>query len=167
MYRFLLVLTICSTISLQTWRTLFNNFTVDVAQIPGGYVAGLQGVREFAGFLTFLIVFVLLFMREYKLSALAIVVCGAGLAISGFFPSFIPLIFITFIFSLGLFLTREGSPIKNLQITPPSTLLRRPLTSIYPWFSDTHSSTKRNMPFMQWLVLTLHSLLVAGLRESG
>ena len=101
MYKFLLVLTICSTISLQTWRTLYNNFAVDVAKVPGDYVAYLQGIREFAGFLTFLIVFVLLFMREHKLSALAIVVCGAGLAITGFFPSFIPLIFITFVFSLG------------------------------------------------------------------
>ncbi|MCD4656258.1 MAG: MFS transporter [Planctomycetes bacterium] len=101
MYRFLLVLTICSAICLQTWRTLFNNFAVDVVQIDGSLTASIQGVRELAGFLTFLIVFIILFMREHKLSALSIVLCGAGLAITGFFPSFIALIFTTFLFSIG------------------------------------------------------------------
>jgi len=101
MYRFLLVLTICATISLQTWRTLFNNFAVDVAQIPGSLTASLQGVRELGGLLTFLIVFVLLVIKEHRLSALSIIVCGAGLAVTGFFPSFVALIFTTFFFSLG------------------------------------------------------------------
>ena len=35
MYRFLVVLTISSTIGLQAWLILFNNFAVEVAGLKG------------------------------------------------------------------------------------------------------------------------------------
>jgi len=42
MYRYLLVLTISSTMGLQAWRTLFNNFAVDVAGLNGQQVGMIQ-----------------------------------------------------------------------------------------------------------------------------
>ena len=36
MYLYLIILTISSTMGLQTWRTLFNNFAVEVARSANG-----------------------------------------------------------------------------------------------------------------------------------
>jgi len=56
MLRFLMVLTICSTIGLQAWLTLFNNFAADQVGLTGREVGVIQSVREIPGFLTFLAV---------------------------------------------------------------------------------------------------------------
>jgi hypothetical protein len=50
MYRYLLVLTVASAIGLQGWRTLFNNFAVEVAGLDGHQVGIIQSVREIPGF---------------------------------------------------------------------------------------------------------------------
>jgi hypothetical protein len=54
MFLYLAVLTICSTIGLQTWLTLFNNFAVDIAGLHGNHVGVIQSVREIPGFLALL-----------------------------------------------------------------------------------------------------------------
>jgi len=46
MLRFLMVLTICSTIGLQAWLTLFNNFAADQVGLTGREVGVIQSVRE-------------------------------------------------------------------------------------------------------------------------
>ena len=48
MFRFLGVLTIASFAGLQTWRTLFNNFAVEVANLDGYHVG--QGNTWISGF---------------------------------------------------------------------------------------------------------------------
>ena len=80
MFRYLMVLTICSTIGLQTWRTLFNNFAVEVVGLEGNHIGVIQSVREIPGFLALLVVFLLLVIKEYRLSALSIFILGAGKA---------------------------------------------------------------------------------------
>ena len=60
MYRYLIVLTISSTVGLQAWQTLFNNFAVDVAGLNGHHVGMIQSIREIPGFLALLAVFVIL-----------------------------------------------------------------------------------------------------------
>lgn len=101
MYRYLLVFTICATVGLQAWRTLFNNFAVEVAGLDGYNIGIIQSVREIPGFLTLLVIYVILVIREHRLSALAILVLGFGLAATGFFPSFLGLTMTTMVMSFG------------------------------------------------------------------
>jgi hypothetical protein len=101
MYRYLMVLTIGSSLGLQAWLTLFNNFSVEVAGLDGQHVGMIQSVREIPGFLTFLVVFVLLFFKEHRLSALSIFVLGIGVALTGLFASFPGLLLTTLIMSFG------------------------------------------------------------------
>jgi hypothetical protein len=88
MFWYLVVLTISSTAGLQTWTTLFNNFAVDVAGLQGNHVGMIQSIREIPGFLALLAVYVMLVIREHRLSAISILILGAGLAATGFFPTF-------------------------------------------------------------------------------
>jgi predicted MFS family arabinose efflux permease len=101
MYRYLIVLTISSTIGLQAWRTLFNNFAVDMAGLSGEQVGMIQSIREVPGFLALLAVFMILVIREHRLSTLSILVLGLGVAITGLFPSYPGLLLTTLIMSFG------------------------------------------------------------------
>ena len=101
MYLFLIVLTIGSTMGLQTWHTLFNNFAVDVAGLTGRHIGMIQSVREIPGFLALLTVFVIIFLKEYHLSALSILLLGLGVAATGFFPSYAGLLLTTLVMSFG------------------------------------------------------------------
>lgn len=101
MYRYLMVLTICSMTGLQTWRTLFNNFAVEVAGLNGGHIGVIQSVREVPGLLAILAVFALLVIREHRLSALSVLVLGVGVAVTGLFPSYLGLTLTTLVMSFG------------------------------------------------------------------
>lgn len=101
MYRFLLVLTISSVIGLQAWMILFNNFGVEKVGLTGQHVGTLQSIREIPGFLALLAVYVMLIIKEHKLSALSIIFLGLGTAAAGFYPSYIGLICTTLIMSFG------------------------------------------------------------------
>lgn len=101
MYRFLMVLTISSTIGLQTWRTLFDNFAVRAAGLDGNHIGVIQSVREIPGFLALLAVFAIMLIQEHRLSALSILVLGIGVAVTGLFPSYSGLLFTTLIMSFG------------------------------------------------------------------
>jgi hypothetical protein len=101
MYRYLVVLTICSTMGLETWLTLFNNFAVDAVGLEGSHIGIIQSIREIPGFLTFLVVFVLLIIKEHRLAALSIVILGLGMAVTGLLPTYIGLAFTTSIMSFG------------------------------------------------------------------
>ena len=101
MYRYLMVLTICSTVGLQAWQTLFNNFAVDVAGLNGHHVGMIQSIREIPGFLALLAVFVIMLIKEYRLSALSILFLGLGVAMTGLFPSYFGLVVTTLIMSFG------------------------------------------------------------------
>jgi hypothetical protein len=101
MYRYLMVLTISSTLGLQTWRTLFNNFAVEVAGLEGNHIGMIQSVREIPGFLALLAVFVMYLVKEHRLSALSIFCLGVGVSATGLLPSYSGLLFTTLIMSFG------------------------------------------------------------------
>lgn len=101
MYGYLLLLTICSTAGLHVWRTLFDNFAVNVVNLDGSHVGIIQSVRELPGFLSLLVVYVLLVVKEHKLSALSVLILGIGVVLTGLLPSFYGLIFTTLIMSFG------------------------------------------------------------------
>jgi len=100
-YKFLLLLTIASSIGLQGWRTIFNNFAVEKVGINGFWIGVIQSVREVPGFIALFVVYILLVLREHRLSSYSILLLGFGVAITGFFPSNLGLIFTTFLMSLG------------------------------------------------------------------
>ncbi|MFH1964789.1 MAG: MFS transporter, partial [Acidobacteriota bacterium] len=101
MYRFLILLTVAAALGLQFWRTLFNNFAVEVASLEGFQVGIIQSVREVPGFLALLAVYAMLVIREHRLSALSILVLGVGVGVTGFSPSYYGLVFTTLIMSFG------------------------------------------------------------------
>ncbi len=100
-YRYLVLLTISSTLGLEAWLTLFNNFAVEVVGLEGNHIGIIQSIREIPGFLTFLIVFVLVLLKEHRLSALSIVILGLGMAATGFLPTYFGLVITTLISSFG------------------------------------------------------------------
>jgi len=97
MYRYLIMLTIASAVGLQAWLTLFNNFAVEV----GKHVGVIQSVREIPGFLALLAIYVLLIIKEHRLSALSILMLGLGVGMTGLFPNFYGLIMVTLVSSFG------------------------------------------------------------------
>ena len=101
MYLYLIVLSICSTAGLQCWATLFDNFSVNIVGLDGHHIGALQSVREIPGFLALLVTYVILIIKEHKLSALSIIILGAGLFATGLLPSFFGLIFTTMVMSFG------------------------------------------------------------------
>ncbi len=101
MYLYLIVLSVCSTMGLQAWRTLFNNFAVEVAGLNGQHVGLIQSVREVPGFLALLAVYVIMLIREHHLSALSILLLGLGVAVTGLFPSYPGLLLTTLLMSFG------------------------------------------------------------------
>jgi len=101
MLRFLLVLTVASLAGLQGWRTLFNNFAVEVAGLGGDQVGMIQAVREVPGFLALLAVWVMLLVAEHRLSAFSILVLGLGTAATGLFPTYLGLACTTLAMSFG------------------------------------------------------------------
>jgi len=101
MFRFLAVLTAASMVGIQGYTILFNNFAVETVRLEGNQVGIIQSFRELPGFLALLAVYVMLFIREHRLSALSIVVLGAGVAFTGLFPSYGGVIITTLIMSFG------------------------------------------------------------------
>jgi len=101
MFRFLVILAICSSLGFQTWRTLFNNFAVETVGLDGHHIGIIQSVREIPGFLALLAIFILLLIKEHRLSALSVLVLGLGIALTGLLPSFPGVIITTLIMSFG------------------------------------------------------------------
>lgn len=101
MYIFLLLLTIASVGGLQGWRTCINNFAVEVAGLNGFDFGVVQSVREIPGFLSLLVIYLLLVISEHRLAALSVLLLGAGVAATGFFPSLAGIIVTTLLMSFG------------------------------------------------------------------
>ena len=101
MYIYLMLLVIASTAGLHVWRTLFDNFAVNVIHLDGGHVGVLQSVRELPGFLSLLVVYLLLIIKEHRLSALSVIIMGLGVGATGIFPTFYGLMFTTLLMSFG------------------------------------------------------------------
>lgn len=101
MYLFLFLLTLGSTIGLQGSSLLYTNYAVEV----GGFSAADNGLvvalREVPGFLCFLVVPLMLVMREHRLCVLSVLICGVGTAVIGLFSSFWGIAGAVFVMSAG------------------------------------------------------------------
>lgn len=100
-YIYLAILTVACAFGFQGWRSVLNNYAVETVGINGEQNGLLQGLREIPGFLTFLVVYLLLVIREHRLVSLALLVMGLGVALAGFLPSFPFLVFTTILMSFG------------------------------------------------------------------
>ncbi len=101
MYPFLMLLVLSAMMGFQGWRTLLNNFAVEKASIDGFEIGVIQSFREVPGFLVFLVVYVLLVIKEHRLASLSIILMGVGIALTGYFPTFIGLTLTTILMSIG------------------------------------------------------------------
>lgn len=118
MYFYLLILTLCATGGLQAWRTLFDNFAVHVVGLNGSHIGVIQSLREIPGFLALLVVYALLFVKEHRLAAFAVLFLGVGVALTGLFPSFYGLIFTTLMMSFGFHYFETTNQSLTLQYFP-------------------------------------------------
>lgn len=101
MYAYLMVLVICASAGLQGWMALFTNFAKEIIGVNGFQIGVAQGVREIPGFLTFVVIYVLLFMKEHRLSAWSVVLLGIGIGATGFFTTIPGLLMTTVVMSIG------------------------------------------------------------------
>jgi len=101
-YTYLMVLVICTSAGFQGWMALFTNFAKEVVGVNGFQIGVIQAVREIPGFLTFMVIYVLLIMKEHRLSAWSVVLIGIGIGATGFFTTFPGLLMTTVILSLVL-----------------------------------------------------------------
>lgn len=115
MYRYLIVLTIAVTAGLQSWRTLFDNFAVHIVGLDGYHIGIIQSAREIPGFLALLAVYVMLIIKEHRLSALSTLTLGFGVALTGLLPTFYGLVLTTVISSFGMHYYETTSQSLTLQ----------------------------------------------------
>ena len=101
MYFFLFLLTLGTTLGYQGWTLLDTNFAVESAHLSAADNGLVQSLREVPGLLGFLIIPLLLVMKEHRVAAVAALATGLGTALTGFFPSFVPVILTTLLMSFG------------------------------------------------------------------
>ena len=97
----LILLSIGMPLSFATWQALINNFAIEQAGYSGIEIGIMQSLREIPGFLSFAVIFLLVFIREQSLVLVSLCVLGIGTALTGFFPSIIGLYLTTVLMSFG------------------------------------------------------------------
>ena len=98
---FLLLLTVATAFGFQAWRTIYNNFAVEVVGLNGLQNGAVQSLREVPGFLALLVIYILLIIKEHRMAALSVAVMGAGISLTGLLPTFYGLLFTTLLLSFG------------------------------------------------------------------
>ena len=115
MYKYLALLVIVSAIGFQGWRTLFNNYAVDVVGVNAVQIGAIQSVREIPGFFTFFVVYFLLIIAEHRFAALSVLLLGIGVVFTGLLPSFGGLMFTTLLMSVGFHFFETNNQSLTLQ----------------------------------------------------
>jgi hypothetical protein len=166
MLRFLLVLSVASMVGLQGWRTMLNNFAVEWANLDGNHMGIVQAVREIPGFLALLAVWVMLLIREHRLSAISILVLGVGVSITGFFPSFIGIAATTMLMSFGFHYYETTNQSLTLQYFDSATA-PHVLGSIRSLSAATNIAVGGLVYVMSWYLDYRMMFLVVGLMVMG
>ena len=76
---------IAMPLSFATWRGLLNNFAIELVSFDGKQMGVLQSLREVPGFLSFAVVFIMIFVRQQPLTLLALLALGIGTSLTGIF----------------------------------------------------------------------------------
>lgn len=97
----LMLMAIAVPLGLSTYMAVINNFAVEKAAFTGTEKGLQESIREIPGFLSFAVVYLLLFIREQKLALFMLLLLGIGTAITGFFPHVTGILITTFVMSVG------------------------------------------------------------------
>ena len=117
---FLMSMAFINWIGFASWQALFNNFARDSAGFTGWEIGVLQSVREIPGFLAFTAVFWFMLMREQSLAYVSLLVLAFGVAITGYWPSYLGLVVTTFVMSVGFHYFETANQALSLQLLPKS-----------------------------------------------
>ncbi len=97
----LYLLSISLIFAFSAWMSLLNNFVIEVASFNGSQIGFLQSIREIPGFLSFSVIFILIFISQQRLAYISMIALGLGVASTGFFPNPLGLYTTTILMSLG------------------------------------------------------------------
>lgn len=97
----LFVMALAMPVAFFTWYALLNNFVNDVAQFDGADIGLLHTVREIPGFLSFLVIFLIIAVREQVLGLVSLILLGAATAVTAWFPQLTGIMILTFLSSVG------------------------------------------------------------------
>jgi hypothetical protein len=97
----LFVMALAMPIAFFTWYALLNNFVKEVAQFDGADIGLLHTVREIPGFLAFLVIFLIIIVREQVLGLVSLILLGAATAVTAWFPQLTGIMILTFLSSVG------------------------------------------------------------------
>ena len=97
----LMIMAAAMQLSFAGWWNLINNFAVHELDFTGREIGIQQSIREIPGFLSFLAVYLLLVMREQTLAYVSLLLLGAGVAATGYFPTAFGFYVTTLIMSIG------------------------------------------------------------------
>lgn len=103
------------------WWVLIKNFAVDEVGFTGFEIGIQETIREIPGFLSFLAVYLLLFMTERVLALASLFLMGAGVAVTGMFDSMFGLLATTFIMSVGFHYYETCNQSLSLQWLPKAS----------------------------------------------
>jgi hypothetical protein len=88
-------------IAFFTWYALLNNFVIEAAGFDGFDIGLLHTIREIPGFLSFLVIFLIILVREQVLGLSSLVLLGAATAVTAYFPQVEGILILTFLSSVG------------------------------------------------------------------
>ncbi|MTH97808.1 MFS transporter [Roseibium sp. RKSG952] len=108
-------------LSFAAWWNLMNNFAVQELSFTGREIGIQQSIREIPGFLSFAAIYLLLVMREQTLAYLSLAFLGAGVAVTGYFPTAWGFYATTLIMSLGFHYYETMAQSLSLQWLPKAT----------------------------------------------
>jgi hypothetical protein len=97
----LVLMAVASPLAFATWMALLNNFVIERAAFDGFDIGVLHVAREIPGFLAFLVIYILLFLREQTVALSALVLLGVFTALTANFPTFWGLMMTTILSSVG------------------------------------------------------------------
>jgi len=97
----LFVMALAMPVAFFTWYALLNNFVQEVADFDGADIGLLHTVREIPGFLSFLVVFLIIIIREQVLGLVSLLLLGAATAVTAWFPQLGGIMMLTFLSSVG------------------------------------------------------------------
>jgi len=97
----LMLMAVASPLAFATWMALLNNFVVERAGFDGFDIGVLHVAREIPGFLAFLVIYILLVLREQTVALSALVLLGVFTALTANFLTFWGLMMTTILSSVG------------------------------------------------------------------
>ncbi len=122
----LVLMAIAMPLAFATWSALLNNFVIERAGFDGSDIGWLHTVREIPGFLAVGVIAVIIFIREQVLAMISLLLLGAAIAVTAWFPSFQGLLVTTMISSIGFHYYETVNQSLQLQWIPkdkaPQTL---------------------------------------------